>query len=48
MSLSSTGQALPQLSSRLPEDGLDCEGLDAIMWEELEDLGIDVATDPDM
>lgn len=48
VSLSSTGQALPQLSSSLPEDGLDCEGLDAIMWEELEDLGMDVVSDPDM
>ena len=48
MSSTGQGQALPQLSSMLPEDGLDCEGLDAIMWEELEDLGMDVAADPDM
>lgn len=48
MSLGVSEEALPQLSSSLPEDGLDCEGLDAIMWAELEDLGMDAASHPDM
>lgn len=42
------GPALPELSSSLPEVGLDCGGLDDMMWDELEDLGMDIASDPDM
>ena len=42
------GQALPELSSSLDEVGLDCVALDDMMWDELEDLGMDVASDPDM
>ena len=47
-SLAVSEEALPQLSSSLPEDELDCEGLDAIMWAELEDLGMDAASHADM
>lgn len=47
-SLPGTGAALAQLSCSLPEDGLDCAALDAMLWDELEGMGMDLASDPDM
>lgn len=35
---------LPELSGSLDDVGLDCEGLDDLMWDELEDLGLDDAS----
>ncbi len=47
-SFTSTDHGLPELSSSLDEVGLDCEGLDDMMWDELEDLGLDMASRLDM
>ncbi|KAL3139627.1 hypothetical protein ABBQ38_003943 [Trebouxia sp. C0009 RCD-2024] len=47
-SLPGTGPALAQLGCSLPEDGLDCGTQDAMLWDELEGMGMDLASDPDM
>ena len=46
--LNAPGPVLSELGSSLDEVGLDCVGLDDMMWDELEDLGMDMASDPDM
>ena len=47
-SFTGPGHALAELDGSLGEVGLDCEGLDDMMWDELEDLGMEVASEADM
>ena len=39
---------LPELGTSLDEVELDCQGLDDLMWDELGDLDLDVASQPEM
>ena len=48
LTASQAEQALPELSSSLDQVDLDFHGLDELMWEELDDLGLDVSSNPEM
>ena len=48
LSATEADQALPELSSSLDQVELDFQGLDELMWEELDDLGLDVSSHHDM